>query len=328
MKGNEITLSEDEPANHEELVIAELPKAKGWLGSLSFYQGFWCPSHLVPNVISFQTHFKALDQDIIIASKPKSGTTWLKALLFSIMNRSLYTCSNTPLLTSNPHQLVPFLEFTLYNKKKHVDLSGIPSPRLFSTHIPYPSLPESIKHLSKCRIVYICRNPLDVVVSFWHFATRDHPERQSRWSLDEYLESFCKGEEGFGPFWEHALGFWKESLERPEKVLFLNYEDLKNDTAFHVKRLAEFVGFGFSEEEERKGAVDEISNLCSLSTLKDLEVNKSGNFMPNFKNKSYFRKGEVGDWVNLLTPSMVERIQKVIEEKTTASGFTFKMSSI
>lgn len=109
--------SKDTESDQQQVIdLSQLPKTKGFLGSsaLSLYQGFWYPSRIVPNVISFQTHFRARDDDIILASKPKSGTTWLKALVFSIVNRTCYTPSNTPLLASNPHQLVPFIEFTLF----------------------------------------------------------------------------------------------------------------------------------------------------------------------------------------------------------------------
>ncbi|KAF3434251.1 hypothetical protein FNV43_RR25354 [Rhamnella rubrinervis] len=309
--------------SHEQLLLS-LPKTNGWLGDIYLYQGFWCPSKILTNIISLQKHYQAHDQHILLASTPKSGLTWLKALVFSITNRVTYTLSATPLLTSNPHELVPFLEFTLYAHNKIPEINSTSdislSPRLFSTHIPYVSLPESVKH-SNCRVIYICRNPFDSLVSFWHFATG---EGRLKYTMEEYAEKFCEGEVGFGPFWDHILGFWKESLEKPEKVLFLKYENLKEDPVFHVKKLAEFVGFPFSLEEEKQGVVEEIIKLCSLKNLKELEVNKNGKFMPNFRNKSYFRKGEVGDWVNHLSPSMVERLKKVMQEKLSNSGLTFK----
>ena len=59
------------------------------------------------------------------------------------------------------------------------------------------------------------------------------------------------------------LEYWNESLERPQKVLFLKYENMKEDIISHVKRLAEFLGFPFSLEE-REGVVKEISRLYSL----------------------------------------------------------------
>ncbi|KAK5832849.1 hypothetical protein PVK06_016652 [Gossypium arboreum] len=60
---------------------------------LTQFQGFWIPSRSVPtsSIIAFQKYFQALDDDIIVVSKPKSGTTWLKALVFSIVNRHHYT---------------------------------------------------------------------------------------------------------------------------------------------------------------------------------------------------------------------------------------------
>ncbi|MDD0298962.1 sulfotransferase domain-containing protein, partial [Shigella flexneri] len=81
--------------------------------------------------------------DIILASIPKSGTTWLKALIHLIANRTQYlTLSDSPLFTSNPHEIVPFLEYDLYFKNQFPDLESIPEPRIFSTHAPYASLPS------------------------------------------------------------------------------------------------------------------------------------------------------------------------------------------
>ncbi|KAL7175423.1 hypothetical protein ACSBR2_029091 [Camellia fascicularis] len=117
-----------------------------------------------------------------------------------------------------------------------------------------------------------------------------------------YFHCFPKrrGVVGFGPFWDNVLGYWKESLERPHKVLFLMYEDLKEDIILQMKKVAEFIGVLFSFEEEKESVIEEISRLCSFHNLRDLEVNKTGSVL-YFENKTYFRKGEVGDWVNYLT---------------------------
>lgn len=313
----------------ETLDHSQLPKAKGWYKSgITQYQGSWFKSDLLPNVISFQKNFQSHDQDIIIASNPKSGTTWLKALLFSIANRTLYSPSNTPLLTSNPHSLIPTFEFSIFSDPPSRDLSEFRSPRILSTHVPHSILPESIVDpRSKCRIVYICRNPLDYIVSFWEFMKKGYNPmyHESDYTLEAFVESFCEGEIMFGPFWDHVLGFWKASLENPEKVLFLKYEDMLDDTVSHAKRLADFIGFPFSEEEERDGVVEQIIELCSLKSLKELEVNKHGSgYKIKMDYKNFFRKGEVGDWINHLTPSMVEIVRMAVEEKLCGSGLTFK----
>lgn len=48
---------------------------------------------------------------------------------------------------------------------------------------------------------------------------------------------------GFGPYWDHMLGYWIETLQRSEKVrLFLKYEDMKEDRDYHLEQLAGFLG--------------------------------------------------------------------------------------
>ncbi|XP_031371862.1 cytosolic sulfotransferase 15-like [Punica granatum] len=322
--------SYDDQQEIEEL-ISSLPKGKGWHSSgLTLYQNFWCHSKFLPGVISFQRHFLARDSDVLIASKPKSGTTWLKSLAFSVLYRAQFNPTeanaNHPLLSSNPHALVRTLE--LGQSAGHApDLSGFADPRLFGTHVPYDSLPYSIRR-SRCKVIYICRNPLDVVVSLWHFVAQvDAGDRAGGWSgMEEYFDNFCKGMDGYGPFWDHLLGYWKASQERPKKVLFLKYEDLKEDTAGNLKRIAEFMGVPFSDEEERNGVVEEIVKMCSLGSLKELEVNKTGRSIAGFENNSYFRKGEVGDWVNYFSLSMAERLKNIMEEKLSHFGLTFRVN--
>ncbi|CAL5413741.1 unnamed protein product [Camellia sinensis] len=134
----------------------------------------------------------------------------------------------------------------------------------------------------------------------------------------------CRGVSSYGPFWDHVLGYWKASQERPDKVLFLKYEDMKEDPISHFKVLAKFMGFPFSVEEDRQGVIEEISKLCIFDNLKDLEVNKTHKNDFGHPNSAYFRKGEVGDWANYLTPSMVERMNKLMKEKFSNTDLNFK----
>ncbi|KAL0306536.1 UNVERIFIED_CONTAM: Cytosolic sulfotransferase 5 [Sesamum radiatum] len=78
--------------------------------------------------------------------------------------------------------------------------------------------------------------------------------------------------------------------------------------------MAEFMGVPFSADEVRLGGVEEIAKLCSIEKLKSLKVNKEGNRKGIIKNSSFYRKGEVGDWNNHLSPSMADRIDKLLEE--------------
>ncbi|CAO2821741.1 unnamed protein product [Amaranthus hypochondriacus] len=331
--GNEET-QVDEQVEH---LIQTNPKVTYILNNkheLVNYQGFWhpCVPHYIKTILLFQSHFRARNTDIIIASFPKTGTTWLKSILFSVVNRFNYPKTETPLLKHHPHELVYRLEVDLYGnafeypRPHHLD--QLPSPRLFSTHLPYTSLPESVTD-SGCRIVYISRNPFDTFVSYYLFSIESmkkvEGENYVAPSIEQIFEDYCAGRIVCGPFFDHVVGYKKKSLEQTDKVLFLQYEDLKEDTVLYVKKLAEFVGVPFSAEEEKEGVVEDIIRLCSIQNLKELEVNKSGVFNNWFEKKSYFRKGEVGDWIHHFTPSMVEKMNKLMEEKLAGTGFSFKL---
>ncbi|CAK9160891.1 unnamed protein product [Ilex paraguariensis] len=282
------------------------------------YQNFWFSHYYLERIMFAQEHFRAQSSDIILSSAPKTGTTWLKALAFSIVTRNCFDDSMNPLLTSNPHDCVPFVEVDLAQNppNRHLDHP------LISTHIPYISLPESII-ASGCKIIYICRDPKDVFVSMWQFAckvTQPIP-------LEMAFEMFCGGMYLYGPYLDHVLGYWKASLERPDMILFLKYEDLKRDTMSNLKTLAKFMGQPFSEEEERNGVSEKIIQLCSFEHLSNLEVNKSGKHRPEapitVPNNAFFRNGKVGDSENHLTLEMKKCLDGIMEEKLRDSGLNF-----
>ncbi|KAF3438027.1 hypothetical protein FNV43_RR20783 [Rhamnella rubrinervis] len=312
-------------------ILPTLPKEKGWLTEYLFqYQGFWLSPGAVKATMLVQHYFRAQPTDIFAATPPKSGTTWLRALIFATMNRTQFELSTHPLLTTNPHGCFPYLETFICEDGSISNLDTFPCPRLFSTHIPYSLLPaESMTGVSGCTFVYLCRNPKDVLVSKWIFINinKSRHKQLPALSLEEAFELFCQGTSHYGSFWEHVLGYWKASLENPKKILFLKYEDLKNEPLVYVKRLAEFLGKPFTPEEERNGDVEEIVRLCSFENLSSLEINKHGEHRFNSEyvvnNRDFFRKGQVGDWKNYLTDEMVKRIDQITEEKLYGSGLRF-----
>ncbi|KAG4971031.1 hypothetical protein AAZX31_13G174000 [Glycine max] len=313
----------------KELILS-LPREKGWITPyLYLFQGFWYSSTEIQAINTFQNQFQAKDNDVVIASVPKSGTTWLKALTFAILHRQYFpSLENHPLLIFNPHELVPPFEFVIYdeiNGQTH-DLSKMPEPRIFGTHVPFTSLAKSIKE-TDCKIIYICRNLFDTFVSTWVFVNKIMPKFLPTLPLEEAFERYCEGIIGFGPSWNHILDYWKESIARPKKVLFLKYEDLKENVHFNVKKIAEFLGCPFTKEEENSEVIENIIKLCSFEKMKELKVNKSGTMGKGriVENKYFFRKAEIGDWVNYFSPSMVEKLSKIIEEKLSRSGLSFRV---
>ncbi|OMO99620.1 hypothetical protein COLO4_13190 [Corchorus olitorius] len=307
--------------------ISGLPHGNGWSPSqhLCLHKGFWFYPHFLQGVLHARDHFKAKPNDVFICSSMKTGCTWIKSLCFLIATRTQFDDSTSPLRTTVPHDCIPFLEYGEYYTE-----AGPKTP-LFASHLPYTCLPESVIDLG-CKIVYLCRDPKDTYVSMWHFfrkvvATIAPGQEDLFVPIEEGFGLFCKGMSSYGPYWEHVLGYWKASLERPNKILFFKYEDLKKETEACVRKLAEFLECPFSIEEEREGTVQNIIKFCSFESLSNLEVNKTGKQVKRDKfveNNIYFRKGKVGDWRNYLSAEMGERLDNIIEEKLSGSGMTFK----
>ncbi|GJN11080.1 hypothetical protein PR202_ga29246 [Eleusine coracana subsp. coracana] len=291
---------------------------------LQRYQGTWVLESWVPGIMAIQRSFVPRRGDVVLGSPPKCGTTWLKALAFANMSRAAYPPAHPehPLLRLNPHDCVPFMELLFATgTRKESKMNALPSPRLMNTHMQHSILPASVttdQNLD-CKIVYICREPKDMLVSLWHYTRRALPDVSS--FLDVF-EPACEGKCLCGPIWDHVLGYWNASKASPEKVLFLRYEDLLSDPVENVRKLARFVGQPFSVSEEEAGVLMDIVRLCSFDKLKNLEVN-SADPSSDFANDWYFRKGEVGDWANHMTPDMARRLDAIVEEKLSGSGLSF-----
>ncbi|KAJ4707235.1 Sulfotransferase [Melia azedarach] len=306
----------------------ELPKEKSW-GVTELYQweGFWYALPHLKAAITARSQFEASDDDILLASSMKTGTTWLKALIPSIMHCNGEEDSdddddsNDPLLRNHPNALMPSI-VQIFQENPNPYLSGMCSPRLFRAHLPYAMLPESVK-TSGCKIVYITRNPKDTFVSLWHFSNAARTPEKGPSPLNKAFESFCKGVHPFGPFHDHVLEYWKESVKKSEKILFLKYEDLKRDTRGQLKKLASFLGRPFVKESE----LDKVIRRCSLERLKNLEVNKNGvDNLLGIANSLYFRRGTVGDWKNSLSTEMKERLDNITKMKLEGSGLDLETS--
>jgi hypothetical protein len=123
---------------HQKLkdILSRAPRnteRRGTYDDLYQYQGFWYSSSFLEGVLLAQKQFQAQPNDIILCSAPKTGTTGLKALAFAIKKRSSSSDPSTPLLTSIPHDCVPYLELGIFqnNSKEYPNLP------LLATHFPH-----------------------------------------------------------------------------------------------------------------------------------------------------------------------------------------------
>ncbi|XP_060215240.1 cytosolic sulfotransferase 1-like [Lycium barbarum] len=122
----------------------------------------------------------------------KTGTTWLKAICVCIMRGNKE--EEDLLIKDIPHFHVPTIEVgNSFTNIPIGDVYTMPSPRLFHTHLPYRVLPDSVKNSDNCKIIYIARNPMDTLISMWHFFNNYKPVEKF-FSLEKAIwRKFCGG---------------------------------------------------------------------------------------------------------------------------------------
>nr|XP_019575561.1 PREDICTED: amine sulfotransferase-like [Rhinolophus sinicus] len=81
--------------------------------------------------------FEIRDDDVFIVTYPKSGTIWAQQILSLIYFEGHR--SRTEIVKTIDR--VPFFEYNLHK----MDFIARPSPRLFSTHLPYYLVPKGLK---------------------------------------------------------------------------------------------------------------------------------------------------------------------------------------
>ena len=116
-----------------------------------------------------------------------SGTTWVQEILWQIFNEGQ---------VSSDHILerVPFLEMATGTVFPKPNYNTLPSPRIVKTHLPYNVIPKSANEDSRCKYIYIARNPKDVAVSFFFFFSNlKIMENGYNGPWEFYAKSFVEG---------------------------------------------------------------------------------------------------------------------------------------
>uniref|UniRef100_A0A8B9ZH80 Sulfotransferase n=1 Tax=Anas platyrhynchos TaxID=8839 RepID=A0A8B9ZH80_ANAPL len=279
------------------------------------YKGFYFGVNTSVEHVASLENFEIKDSDIFIATYPKSGTVWTQNILSLILHEGHRNGTEDMELMDR----IPWLEYNI----KNIDFTSLPVPRAFATHLPYYLLPRDLRN-KKGRIIYVTRNPKDVLVSYYHFSKfiitlEEVPD------FNIFMERFLAGKVLASSWFDHVAGWYGHAEDF--NILFLTYEDMKKDLRSAVLKICNFLGKKLSEEE--------IESVVRQATFENMKKDPRANYenLPDDiadKNKGRFlRKGTVGDWKNMMTVAQSERFDEVLNEKikTLPIKITWDMNS-
>lgn len=260
--------------------------------------------------------FRPDPSDILIATYPKAGTTWTQEIIDLLRHKGdAEACKRAPTPIRSP-----FLEIISPPPiPSGLDLlNTMDPPRLIKTHLPLQLVPLGFWE-NKCKVIYVARNAKDNLVSYYHFdcMNKTQPE-PGPW--DGYIQKFMRGELAWGSWYDHVKGYWKEKENR--NILYLFYEDLKENPRREVERIMKYLDLSVSDEV--------ISKIVELTSFKNMKENPMANYscVPSSvfdqSISPFMRKGEVGDWTNHFTPEQVKVFDEDYEKQMKEVNIPFK----
>lgn len=262
--------------------------------------------------------------DVFVASYPKSGTTWTQELVWLLMHNLDYEGAKESLDDRFPfveadHVLDPevFQRPEIKAKLKAVPKPGdrlaqvlkLEEPRCIKTHMPFSLLPPKI--LDTCKVIYVARDPRDVVVSYYHHH-RMWITHGFQGDFKAFFDYFLKEQVMWSPFWEHLREAWERRSH--SNLLILTYDQLKEDLPAVIRKVAGFLGKEVSQEEANKLAnhlhFDSMKNNPAVNAVADASTG-----LLDLKEGGFVRKGKSGGWKSYFDDDMKEKFHTWMLEK-------------
>ena len=260
--------------------------------------------------------FNFRDDDIIISTYAKSGTTWMQQIVSQLIfngEEGLEVAEMSPWIDLRvpPREVkMPAIEAQTHR-------------RFVKTHLPV----DALKFSPKAKYIYIGRDGRDVLWSSYnHHATANEgwygalnetpglvgpPMPRPKESIVEYFNDWLdKDGYPWWSIWENVSSWW--AIKDLPNVLFVHFSNLKKDMPGEIRKIASFLEIPIDESKWK-----DILEHCSFDYMKanaTKSVPLGGAFWEGGA-KTFIHKGTNGRWKDVLSEEESRKYEVMAEEK-------------
>lgn len=260
--------------------------------------------------------FSFRDDDIIIATYAKSGTTWMQQIIAQLLFNGEEGLEVA--------EMSPWLDLRIPPKEVKLPLVEAQTHRRFiKTHLPVDALVFS----AKAKYIYIGRDGRDVLWSLYNH----HVTANTAWyeainetlgrvgpaiekppsSITQYFHDWLENNgHPWWPFWENVRSWW--AIRNLPNVYLVHFENLKQDMSGEIRRIAGFLEVSIDEEKW-----ESILLHCNFDYMKQ-HATKSvplGGAFWDGGAQTFIHKGTNGRWRDILQKDESLKYQQYAEQE-------------
>ncbi len=260
--------------------------------------------------------FRFRDDDIVIATYAKSGTTWTQQIVGQLVFDGAENV--------NVAEISPWLDLRVPSKEiKLAAVEAQTQRRFLKTHLPVDALVFS----PKAKYIYVARDGRDVVWSMYNH----HARANEAWyaalnntpglvgdpicpppaSIRQYYHDWLDRDgHPFWPFWENIASWW--AARQLPNVLLVHFADLKADLVGQMRRIAAFLDIQVDEHRWPS-----LAEHCSFEYMKRNAAKAAplGGVFWDGGAETFIHKGVNGRWRDVLTEQESAKYERIAIEK-------------
>jgi Sulfotransferase domain len=244
-------------------------------------------------------NLKVWPDDVFILSFPKSGNTWTRFLIANLVY------PKTPADFSNINQLTPDPE--AFSKRA---MAKMPRPRIIKSHQYFDPRYK--------RVVYVVRDPRDVALSQFHF----HRKRgliEDEYSPEKFVARFVAGDTGPYGSWGENVASWLATRQNDPGFLLLRYEDMLDDAARELEKVAKFLGI--PPDPDRISNAVQRSAADEMRRLEKSQAHLWSSTKSTRQDVPFVRSAQAGGWRTGLPAGAVAQLEAAWGNLMTHLGY-------